>query len=242
MSSIVVAGDTSGTITIAAPAVAGSGTLTLPVATDTLAGIAATQTLTNKTLTSPVLTTPALGTVASGNISACTSSGMVMVAPALGTPASGALTNCTGVPSSALPAGSVLQVVNAFTITSPLASTTSTTLVSTNFNVSITPKRIGSSINVRFSTNLWKSNDGGGGVAIYLGTTNLQAAAQASMGNFVYGNTATDTYSTAYTEVFFTTTSLAALTFTLWFRSWTGTAIGLNQHTGMPYAVAMEIA
>ena len=50
MASVIVSGDTSGTITIAAPAVAGSGTLTLPVATDTLAGIAATQTLTNKTL------------------------------------------------------------------------------------------------------------------------------------------------------------------------------------------------
>ena len=87
MASISVAGDSSGSITIAAPAVAGSGTLTLPVATDTLAGIAATQTLTNKTL----------------------------VAPALGTPASGVLTNCTGVPASALPAGSVLQVVNSQT-------------------------------------------------------------------------------------------------------------------------------
>ncbi len=50
MSSISVAGDISGSITISAPLVAGSGTLTLPVATDTLAGIAATQTLTNKTL------------------------------------------------------------------------------------------------------------------------------------------------------------------------------------------------
>ena len=84
MASISVAGDSSGSITIAAPAVAGSGTLTLPVATDTLAGIAATQTLTNKTL----------------------------VAPALGTPASGVLTNCTGVVAAALPAGSVLQVKN----------------------------------------------------------------------------------------------------------------------------------
>ena len=72
MSSISVAGDSSGSITIAAPAVAGSGTLTLPVATDTLAGIAATQTLTNKTL----------------------------VAPALGTPASGNLVNCTGIPAA----------------------------------------------------------------------------------------------------------------------------------------------
>lgn len=42
MSSISVAGDVSGAITIAAPAVAGSGTLTLPVATDTLVGKATT--------------------------------------------------------------------------------------------------------------------------------------------------------------------------------------------------------
>lgn len=37
MSSVVIAGDTSGTITLQAPAVAGSNTLTLPTATDTLA-------------------------------------------------------------------------------------------------------------------------------------------------------------------------------------------------------------
>ena len=73
MSSIVVAGDTSGTITIAAPAVAGSGTLTLPVATDTLVGKATTDTLTNKSIAATQLT----GTIA----------------------------------AAALPAGSVLQVV-----------------------------------------------------------------------------------------------------------------------------------
>lgn len=84
MSSVVIAGNTSGSITISAPDVSGSNTLTLPVATDTLVGKATTDTLTNKTL----------------------------VAPALGTPASGVLTNCTGVARAALPAGSVLQVVN----------------------------------------------------------------------------------------------------------------------------------
>ena len=56
MSSIVVAGDTSGSCTLQAPAVSGSSVLTLPVATDTLVGKATTDTLTNKTLTSPTLT------------------------------------------------------------------------------------------------------------------------------------------------------------------------------------------
>jgi hypothetical protein len=60
MSSIVVSGDTSGAITISAPAVAGTNTLTLPAVTDTLTGIAATQTLTNKTLTSPTIATPTM--------------------------------------------------------------------------------------------------------------------------------------------------------------------------------------
>ena len=55
MSSVIVSGDTSGSITISAPLVAGSGTLTLPVATDTLVGKATTDTLTNKTLGSTVV-------------------------------------------------------------------------------------------------------------------------------------------------------------------------------------------
>ena len=62
MSALVVAGDVSGTCTLQAPSAAGSTVLTLPViAADTLAGIAATQTLTNKTLVAPALGTLQVG-------------------------------------------------------------------------------------------------------------------------------------------------------------------------------------
>ena len=74
---ISLVGSTSGATKVVATAIAGSTTLTLPAATDTLVGKATTDTLTNKTLTSPVMT-----------------------APALGTPASGVMTNVTGLPLS----------------------------------------------------------------------------------------------------------------------------------------------
>ena len=55
MSQVIISGNTSGSCTLTAPAVAGGSVLTLPVATDTLVGKATTDTLTNKTLTSPVI-------------------------------------------------------------------------------------------------------------------------------------------------------------------------------------------
>jgi hypothetical protein len=71
----------TGTVTLLAPVTNTNRTLTLPDETDTVAGIAATQTLTNKTLTSPTLTTPALGT-----------------------PSALVLTNATGLPQAGLAA------------------------------------------------------------------------------------------------------------------------------------------
>lgn len=55
MADIIVAGNTSGSITLSAPAISGSSVLTLPVATDTLVGKATTDTLTNKTLGASVV-------------------------------------------------------------------------------------------------------------------------------------------------------------------------------------------
>ena len=66
MSSISVAGDVSGAISIAAPSVAGSGVLTLPTGTDTLVGKATTDTLTNKSIAATQLT----GTIAASALPA----------------------------------------------------------------------------------------------------------------------------------------------------------------------------
>jgi hypothetical protein len=54
VATLAFSGSTSGTTTLQATAVAGTNTLSLPpTTTDTLVGVAATQTLTGKTLTSP---------------------------------------------------------------------------------------------------------------------------------------------------------------------------------------------
>jgi hypothetical protein len=99
MASVVISGDTSGAVTITAPAVAGTPTLTLPTATDTLIGRATTDTLTNKSIVASQLT----GTIAGAR----------------------------------MPAGSVLQVVNATYSTE--SDFNSTSFADTNLTATITP-------------------------------------------------------------------------------------------------------
>ena len=158
MSSISVAGDVSGSCTLQAPSAAGSTVLTLPViATDTLAGIAATQTLTNKTL----------------------------VAPALGTPASGVLTNCTGVAKAALPAGTVLQVVQAtVSVLSDYTTITPTSRVS----LSITPISTSSKILLIYTAGDCDVSGGGYGSSSFYkdGSSILKFTSESPRGNSVW--------------------------------------------------------
>ena len=67
--SIDLDGSTSGTVTISAPAVAGTNTVTLPAATDTLVGKATTDTLTNKTISGASNTLSAIGNASLSNSS-----------------------------------------------------------------------------------------------------------------------------------------------------------------------------
>jgi hypothetical protein len=62
MASVIISGDTSGTATLQAQAVAGNTVLTLPTTSGNVVVDTATQTLTNKTITSPTITTPTITT------------------------------------------------------------------------------------------------------------------------------------------------------------------------------------
>jgi len=97
-------GATSGTITVAATATAGSNTLTLPAATDTLVGKATTDTLTNKTINGANntltvrLANDVTGTLPVANGGTGTSTGSITGTGALTFTAGGSNTNVNLVP------------------------------------------------------------------------------------------------------------------------------------------------
>lgn len=78
VASFAFSGSTSGATTVQATAIAGSTTLTLPAATDTLVGKATTDVLTNKTLTSPTINT---ATIATPTITGGTNATSVLISP-----------------------------------------------------------------------------------------------------------------------------------------------------------------
>ena len=99
MAIITISGNTSGSISLSAPDISGSNTLTLPVATDTLIGKATVDTLTNKSIAATQLT----GTIAAAALPAGTV--LQVVSAVYSTPASTATTTLvdTGLTASITP-------------------------------------------------------------------------------------------------------------------------------------------
>lgn len=206
MSSVLISGDTSGAITISAPAVAGSGTLTLPTGTDTLVGLAATQTLTNKTLTTPNL----------------------------GTPSTLVLTNATGLAAAAMPAGSILQVVTAVkTDTFSTASTSFTAI--TGISVSITPSSTSSriAVSVNFGKLSWPGVVSSALFRVMRDSTAIgvgDAAGSRDQGSFAHGtgNDASHGLAISFSLVD-SPSSVSAITYSIQTRMQGGQTIYLNR-------------
>lgn len=100
-----LAGATSGTSLLNAAAIAGTTTFTLPGTSDTLAGIAATQTLTGKTYDTAgsgnsFLVNGLAATANTGTGAVVRASSPALITPDLGTPSAGTMTNVTGLPIS----------------------------------------------------------------------------------------------------------------------------------------------
>jgi hypothetical protein len=177
MSSVVIAGDTSGAITLAAPAVAGTNTITLPAST---------------------------GTVVT-----------------------------TGSPQS----GSVLQVVsNTYTT---IVTTTSTSPVTTNLAVSITPKF--STSKIFAIVNLGGTGIAGNDVAkfyIYRGATLITTFHD----NF-YHNTSSPLYAPVGMSVLDSPATTSATTYTVYFASGAGSEATMNANSRTNSIITlMEIA
>lgn len=88
---------TAGSVSLTPAAAASAFTLTLPAVTDTIAGIAATQTLTNKTLTAPVISS----IVNTGTLTLPTATGTIFESGGSNIAASGATFNFANITSTA---------------------------------------------------------------------------------------------------------------------------------------------
>jgi hypothetical protein len=159
MASLIVAGDTSGSITISAPLVAGSGVLTLPTGTDTLIGKATTDTLTNKSIAATQLT----GTIAAAALPAGSVLQVVSATTnAISTTTSTSFIDISGLSVAITPRSASNNILIMFTI-----GATANTVGTMNFNIvrGATPIAQPATGTVPATINMF----GGGGGAVWSG-------------------------------------------------------------------------
>lgn len=168
------AGSTSGQTLLKASATAGTTTLTLPSATDTLVGKATADTLTNKTLTSPVINTPTglvksdvgLGNVdntsdATKNSAVATLTNKTLTAPVINSP--------TGLTKSDVGLSNVdnISVAGAWTAYTPTISSSSGT-ITTPGTCSGRYKQNGKTVHFSVSCSITTNGTGSGVIRITL--------------------------------------------------------------------------
>jgi len=152
----------------------------------------------------------------------------------------GTIITTAGVPSSAMPAGSVLQVVNHRNST--LNSTTSTSYVATNSTATITPTSATSKILIINNAPLYMNSDNGHVyVTIYRNSTNLNPGNN-ELQLFSTGTSGTGRWTNGSMSFLDSPATTSAVTYTVYFRSGGGGTAYYDANGGMALITLMEIA
>jgi len=166
------------------------------------------------TLTSPVLTTPNLGT-----------------------PSALVLTNATGLPSTALPTGCVLQVIQATDTT--YESTTSTSFTASSCVVTITPKSTNSKIYAIASGRTYQGSSNTCQITIYRnGSTNIISTPNYGL----YITAAGGIYGPHIVQAWDTPSTTSSTTYTVYFKSNNGGTVALDNNGTAFTLTIMEVA
>lgn len=152
----------------------------------------------------------------------------------------GTVLTSAGVPASAMPAGSVIQVVNHRN--SSLNSTTSSSFVATNSTATITPTSATSKILIITNAPLYMNTDNGHVyVTIYRNSTNLNPANN-ELQLFSAGTASAGRWTNGSMSFLDSPATTSAVTYTVYLRSGgTGTA-HYDANGGMAVITLMEIA